>query len=1206
MNKKNYYKIIQSYIIKIVSIFVFCLLGMANVYAKNVNSSNATTFKQIKTLEVTINMNNKTLKEILIEICKIADIKYAIKDGVTIDNSIRYSLHVTKVTVESALTKLLDKSPYSYELIDGTLTIINKKVVTHSDKMIVIKGKILNPEKKPIVGATIIVEDSSRGAISDENGAYSLQLQAGGKINVSYIGFKSTHTIINESNFNLNIILHVESLDMDDVVVTGYQSIDRRDMIGSYSKVKMDDIMIGSYSNVADMLQGQVAGMLVTKSSPRAGATPKISIRGTSTVLGNQDPIWVVDGIIQDDPISFNATSNMADDMKNIIGNQVSWLNPNDIESITILKDASATAIYGSRASNGVIVVNLKKAAIGRTSINYSTNLSFKPKANYGQFNMMNSKERVQFGEEAFNAGVKHYTEPISDINSYDGVLKLYTDGKISQEEYIENKNRLSLLNTDWLDILTRATFSQNHNLSVSGASEKLNYSMSVGYNNEKGQEIHNSSERFTTRASIGVQLHKRLRVDLAVNASTNSNIGYISDVNPLDYATKTSRSIPAYNEDGSLCFYRVMSNYAKSYNSQSTDLGYNILNEIENSGSKAKIGRMGVTLNVKLKLLDWLSYEFVGGYNYSSKTMNAYIGEETFNVANRFRGYDYDTVEPSSAWFYAALLPFGGELKTSDSNQNSINIQNKILINKTFNQSHRLNIMAGVETRSSKDYSIDNILYGFIPDRGNSLILPTKPELFNPIGATSSQSGFGILERMYNGGWKNNEQTNNYFSIYATAAYSYENRYVINANIRNDASNRFGQDTHKRFDPTYSFGLLWRITEEPFLKEKINWLTSLAFKATYGIQGNVLTNISPDLILELKEVKNIYNEYYSTISSIPNPNLSWESTKSWNYSVDMRLFDAINIVADYYTRNSNVVIMKDIPFETGMNNMALNGGEVLNSGVELTIGLSPINTKTFGLSFSVNSSRNWNKTGATTDVITRDDFINGSTNRILKDGYPLSAIWAYDYTGLSAENGMPLYNFHEDTYNSEDPSTALAYVGQFTPVFTGGLNLNIRYKNLTFGANFSLLWGGNKRLTSPYSQFEDNGRLPLPSSNLNRDLTNRWKSPGDENYTDIPGFITNQKTMKTPFNDSDQILEVYKNSTALTVKSSFLRCGDIRLGYRLNSRMLAQIGLKNLSVNASMNNAFVIASKKFKGFDPELDNSVMPRVFSLGINVGF
>lgn len=689
------------------------------------------------------------------------------------------------------------------------------------------------------------------------------------------------------------------------------------------------------------------------------------------------------------------------------------------------------------------------------------------------------------------------------------------------------------------------------------------------------------------------------------LNASTNSNKGYVSGVDPLGYATKTSRSIPAYNEDGTLCYYRVKSDYARHYNSQSTDLGFNILNEIENSGTKAKIGRMGVTLNLKLKLLNWLDYEFAGGYSYNSKTMNAYKGEKTFYIANKFRGYDYGTAEPTSSWFYAALLPFGGEFRTSDSNQNSYNIQNKILINKTFNDSHRLNFMVGIETRSTKDYSIDNTLYGFIPDRGNSLILPTKPEFFKPIG-TTSVTGFGILERMYEGGWINKEQTNNYFSVYATAAYSFQNRYVINANVRNDASNRFGQDTHKRFDPTYSFGLLWRITEEPFMKGNVKWLTSLAFKATYGVQGNVLTNISPDLILELKEVKNIYNEYYSTIKSIPNPNLSWESTKSWNYGIDMRLFNAINIVADYYTRNSNAVIMKDIPFETGMATMALNGGRVLNRGVELTIGLSPINTERFGLSFSINSSRNWNKTGATSDVITADDFLKGATDRILKDGYPLGAMWAYDYIGLSPENGMPLYNFHEDRYDAADPSTALVYVGQATPTFTGGLNLNVRYKSLTLGASFSLLLGGNKRLTSPYAQFEDNGRLPISASNLNKDLTNRWKKPGDEKHTDIPGFITNQKSMETPFRKEDPILEVYKNSTALTVETSFLRCGNISLGYRLNNKTLTKIGLRNLSVNASMSNAFVIASKRFNGFDPELDNSVMPKTFSLGINIGF
>lgn len=517
MNKNIDYKIIQTYIFKVVSLIVFCLIYTTELSANNKKEYTVNTLLQIKTSKITINMSNRSLKEILIEICKSARVKYTIKNGTTIDNTVKYSLQVTNLSVESALIKLLENSPYSFEIIDEIVTIVNKKKVLQEPQKVIVKGKILDSERKPVVGATIIVEDSNGGAISDDTGAYSLQLHAGNKIIVSCIGYKSDSVTVNNSNFNLIITLNTDAISVDDVVVTGYQTINRQDMAGSYTNVKMDDIMNGSYSNVADMLQGQVAGMLVTKSSPRPGASPKISIRGTSTVIGNQDPIWVVDGIVQDDPISFNATSNMADDMKNIIGNQVSWLNPNDIESITILKDASATAIYGSRASNGVIVVNLKKARVGKPSVNYTTNLSFKPAANYNQFNMMNSKERVLFGEEAFNAGVKYYTEPIADLNTYDGVLKLYSDGKISQKEYIENKNRLSLLNTDWLDLLTRETFSHNHNISVSGASEKLTYSMSVGYNNEKGQEIGNSSERFTTRAHIGVQLHERLRVDLSV-----------------------------------------------------------------------------------------------------------------------------------------------------------------------------------------------------------------------------------------------------------------------------------------------------------------------------------------------------------------------------------------------------------------------------------------------------------------------------------------------------------------------------------------------------------------------------------------------------------------------------------------------------------------------------------------------------------------
>lgn len=300
--------------------------------------------------------------------------------------------------------------------------------------------------------------------------------------------------------------------------------------------------MMPAYSSVDQMLQGQVAGLMVINTSSRVGTSPRLKIRGTSTILGNQDPLWVVDGIIQEDPIKMNATTYMTQDLSNIIGSQISWLNPRDIESITVLKDASATAVYGSRASNGVIVVTTKKGKTDRLTINYSGNLTVNTRPNYGMFNLMNSKERVQFSEDAFANKAIYLLEPIKQYNTYEGVMKMYLAGELSQDEYFDRKGELETINTDWFKLLTHSAVSHSHNVSVSGGTEKVTYNVSAGYSKAEGQEIGNSDEKLTGRMAVYAQLRENLRLNTTFNAVTSKTKGFGRDVNPMSYATTTSR----------------------------------------------------------------------------------------------------------------------------------------------------------------------------------------------------------------------------------------------------------------------------------------------------------------------------------------------------------------------------------------------------------------------------------------------------------------------------------------------------------------------------------------------------------------------------------------------------------------------------------------------------------------------------------------
>ena len=295
-----------------------------------------------------------------------------------------------------------------------------------------VSGTVLDTYKMGVPGASIVEKGTTNGTITDFAGNYTLTVSnKNATLVFSFIGYK-TQEIPVAGKAKVDVILQENAEQLDEVVVTGYQNIQRRDLVGSITTVKAKDIIMPSYTTIDQMLQGRVAGMVVTNTSSRVGTAPKIQIRGTSTLLGNQDPLWVVDGIIQEDPLELDATSLMTNDLKNIIGNQISWLNQADIESISILKDASATAIYGSKASNGVIEITTKKNTTDRLSVNYTSNFIIGTRPNYDQFNYMNSKERVLFSQEAFNWGTPYSAEPIKQMYTYEGLLNMYLSHDIS------------------------------------------------------------------------------------------------------------------------------------------------------------------------------------------------------------------------------------------------------------------------------------------------------------------------------------------------------------------------------------------------------------------------------------------------------------------------------------------------------------------------------------------------------------------------------------------------------------------------------------------------------------------------------------------------------------------------------------------------------------------------------------------------------
>lgn len=1088
-------------------------------------------------------------------------------------------------------------------------------------------GVVVDEFDDPLPGASVSVMNNKkivRGGTTNIQGNFAIDvnIDAGDNaLTFSFVGTK-TRTIKLTSTTGdkpLRIQLNSDDALLDEVTIVedGYSKLPRKDMVGAFTTVKAEDILMPAYQSIDQMLQGKIAGMSVVNSSARVGATPKITIRGTSTILGNTSPLWVVDGVIQEDPLSIDISSSITSDMRELIGNQISWLNPMDIENITVLKDASATAIYGSKASNGVIVITTKKGVPGRISVNYSTNVSVRERPNYDMYDYMNSLERIQFSKEAYDAGVRYQQEPLPQIYTYEGLMSMFNKRMINEEQFSSYMQRLETVNTDWFDLLTRNAISQSHNLSVSGGTDKYTYNASIGYSDNKGMEVGNENDQLTTRLSINSKVNEKLQINVQLNGSIRNSDGYGAGVNPYSYALNTSRAIPAYEENGELAYYSKY--YQYQYN---TVLGgknqykYNIFNEMANSYSENRGTTFNVSVNVSYKILDWLRYQGTASMSNSTNKGENYVGEKTSQVEQLYRGYAYGSEKSGSEKYNAALLPHGGVLKQMNTETLAFSTSHQLAFSKQFNEDHRLNAMLGMEIRSTEGETTMNTVWGYVPERGEILVSPTLPHEFKPIGSDVT-IGYGPLTQLYNaGGWSKVSTTTNYMSFYATVAYSLMERYVINMNLRSDASNRFGQDVNKQFDPTWSVGVSWKLAQEPFINKHLPWLDQMNLRATYGIQGNVVNSISPEMIVRYQGLLSSYKEYYLTISSLPNPQLKWERTKTWNLGLDLSLF-GITMNIEYYGRRSNAIIRQDIAQEYGMASMPLNGGMITNHGVEFTANFTPIRTNDFAWTIGFNASKNWNKSEtddrtAKADELTHVDFLSGSSSRPLKSGYPLSAFWSYKFTGLDPKTGYP--TFAHATYDdvdgdgSVDPTTFLVYSGQSEPYFTGGFNTRFRWKNFNVGMDFAVLLGSKKRLPNPYSTFTY-GKMPDIYSNLSKELNDRWKKPGDELHTNIPALYTSiedKYNLNLPNGLYDNIYSMWANSDVRVASGSFLRCTQMSMSYNIPRTICQKLGLARIQISANVNNLFVIASSKWKGYDPELGYSIQPRVYSMGLSVGF
>lgn len=1075
-----------------------------------------------------------------------------------------------------------------------------------------VQGVVISSEDNmPLIGASVYIkaEDLSKdgnsptitGVITDIDGKFNISVPEGvTRLFCSYVGHEVQELKLVPGKNQYEITLFPSAQVLDAVVVTGYQTVERRKLTAAVGKLNISDETIGAVKSIDQALAGQIAGLSVTSTSGAPGAPAKIRIRGTSSLNGTQDPLWVLDGI----PLEGTDVpqSNVLNDVSNIQQSSIAGLNPADIENITVLKDAAATAIYGARAANGVIVITTKKGKVGKPVINFSSKFTYMPTLSTNRLNMLNSQEKVDLELELLRSNFAYGDNKggVSKIISGYGLTDAYKKGGggALTPEAQTDISRLRNTETDWGDILFRDAFNQEYSLSLSGGNERVTYYTSIGYYQENGNVKGVGLDRLNIVAKTSYKVNRMLKFGVSLFVNRRNNKTYLTDtyglVNPVYYSRKANPYYQPFDANG---------NYVYDFdvqNNSDTDLGFNIFEERKNTSNEETINALSSIFDAELRFNDKLKFTTQLGLQLDKASKEQIADKESFSMRIIRKNSKYwDSASQSNKYF----IPDGGVHKAYENTNSQITWKAMGEYRDSFNDMHELEVMVGTELRKTWYETLFSAGYGF--DRQT---LTTKPVVF-PDEDRARQ--FPLHQKTY--------KENAYVSFFSTASYSLMNRYTFGGSIRFDGSDLFGVDKKYRYLPLYSVSGLWRLSNEPFMQGTRKWMDNLAFRVSYGIQGNIDKNTSP-FLLGKYIVDNILpggSEHMIDINSAPNKKLRWEKTQSVNVGLDFSVLNqAINLSVDYYYRKGTDLIGKQmLPLETGFVSTNINWASMVNKGVEVSLSTRNVATKNFSWYTNLNFAYNNNK--VLREAIPEAQTIPG------REGYPVDAIFAIKTAGLD-EEGYPLFYDKEgkkvtlkELYRLQDPfglgftvnsdvtpaeeRSFYSYIGSQDTPYTGGLINTFSYKNWELTANLSFNLGGYVRTTPSYNFINfDRGQ------NVNSDILDRWTPENTDGR--LPALITSEKRADEYY-WYDQKSEIYKNLDIWVKKLNYFRLQNLRLGYRLPEKMTKSLGMGSASVAIEGRNLLVFGSSYKNFLDPEsMYNPYAPPIpksitFSLNLN---
>ncbi|CDN32378.1 SusC/RagA family TonB-linked outer membrane protein [Mucinivorans hirudinis] len=1088
-----------------------------------------------------------------------------------------------------------------------------------------VKGTVVDEQGEPVIGATIQVKgEKSKVTVTDIDGKFKISAPPDAIIVVSFVGMKTMEV---KAAPTLNITLQTDAKMLQDIVVTGMVSTDKRLFTGAADRLSASDVKIDGMADISRGLEGRSAGVSIQNISGTFGTAPKIRVRGATSIYGNSKPLWVVDGVIQDNVVDVGTDNLSSGDAITLISSAIAGLNPDDIESFQILKDGSATSIYGAKAMAGVIVITTKKGRKGVSTFSYTGEFTTRLKPNYRTFNIMNSQDQMGIYQElqekgwlnfasvhrASNSGVYgrmyHLTHSYNPVTGQFG-LPNTPQARVAYLQQAEYRN------TDWFDLLFSNEVLMNHSVSMSTGTNKSQSYISLSMMDDPGWMKQSKVSRYTANLNNTYNITEQLSFTGIANASyreqqapgtmgqssdpVGGSVSRHFDINPYSYALNTSRTL-----DPDV-------NYTRNY------ADFNIFNELKNNNIQLNIVDLKFQGELIWKHKSGLHLNLLGALKYSSVSQVHQI-KDMSNQAMAYRAMGDATITLRNPWLYKdpdktntlpqTVLPKGGFYNKKEYRMLSYDLRLSATFNKNFNDTHILNSYAGAEV-NSQDRSSDWFDgWGMQYSNGE---LPFFDYMSFKRMRESNTNYYGI-----------DNTHNRQIAFFATGTYSYMGKYTLTGTLRYEGTNRLGRARSARWLPTWNVALAWNMHEEKFFQNLKPALSHFTLKASYSLTADA----GPSWVTNSNVVITSYNPWRPSanvgesglsIDDLENANLTYEKKHELNIGVDIGfLNNRINLAVDWYRRNNfDLIGWVATQGAGGQVNRMGNVATMKSNGFEFTLTSRNIENPNF--KWSTNLIFGLSKTEVT-ELKTRTrmlDLISGSG--FAKVGYPHRSLFSIPFTGLDNQ-GFPIFEMADDrnekvvikrdSYSSLDFQQRenldfLKYEGPTDPTITGSLSNMFSYKNWRLNVFITYSAGNKVRLDPVFSAaYGDLDATP-------KEFKNRWRVVGDESKTDIPVIASSRHPRQ--HSGLNRGYNAYNYSTVRVADGGFVRMKEISLQYSLPSALLSRGVLSSASLKLTATNLFLIyADKKLNGQDPEFFrsggvSSPVPQQFTLTLRLGF